>query len=88
VCVLSSTLAGRRCPDTVPPAHSTCTLVSGVCTATNGGVVEGVETHIFSENLGYGMENEDVRALQSILAAKGYFSGTVSGYCGCRQKKL
>jgi len=82
-CVLSSLAsAGTKCADVMPPTGSTCTLVNGVCTASNGGVVEGVETHIFSENLGYGMENEDVRALQSILAAKGYFSSIISGYFG------
>lgn len=66
----------------MPPTNSTCTLVNGICTASNGGVVEGVETHIFSENLGYGMENEDIKALQSILTAKGYFFGAITGYFG------
>lgn len=44
--------------------------------------VKGAETHIFDTNLSYGMENEDVRELQSILALKGYFKGIVSGYFG------
>jgi len=44
--------------------------------------VKGIGTHIFEINLGYGMENEDVKELQSLLAQKGYFSGVVSGYFG------
>jgi hypothetical protein len=44
--------------------------------------VKGVETHIFDTDLSYGMENEDVKELQSILAQKGYFTGIVSGYFG------
>jgi len=82
MCVLSSTLAGKTCANVMPPTNSTCTLVNGICTASNGGVVEGVETNIFNMNLGYGMENEDIKALQSILTAKGYFSGAITGYFG------
>lgn len=65
----------------MPPTGSICSMVNGQCTAV-GGAVQGVETHIFSENLSYGMESDDVKELQSVLAIKGYFSGTISGYFG------
>jgi hypothetical protein len=82
-CVLSSGLSGQYCTNIMPPVGKVCTMINNICTVVSGGTaVQGAETHVFEVNLGYGMEGDDVKILQSLLAQKGYFSGVVSGYFG------
>lgn len=82
-CILSSTLVGKNCANVMPVTGTTCVMLNNSCTITNSNsAIQGVETHIFEINLSYGMENDDVKVLQSLLSQKGYFTGIVSGYFG------